>query len=186
MTAPKLTIEKTGSALVIHVEAGQPQLRREENGYSTLSFNAGEDALHIHLTPVNLQTLGLLCVAELPALSPQTTMVEIEYAYRQPARLLNALGSRSLQVVLREVQADTLVDFLWYVKDRELMRAVFANLAQRAGELLMDDISCRWRGINPDTAPAIQSARGRLAVEAVLGVTRRLAEEGQIALEAPL
>jgi len=185
MTASKLTIEKTGSALAIHLEAGQPQLHLEENGHFTLSFNAGEDALHIHLAPANLQTLGLLCVAELPALSPQTTMVEVD-AYRRPARLLNALGSRSLQVVLREVQADTLIDFLWYVKDRDLMHAVFANLSQRAGELLMDDISCRWRGINPDTAPAIQAARGRLAVEAVLDVTRRLAEEGQITLEASL
>lgn len=186
MTAHKLTIEKTGSALSIDVEAGLAQLQREENGHYTLSFYTGEDALHIHLTPANLQTLGLLCVAELPALSPQTTMVEVEDAYRQPARLLKALDRRSLQIVLREVQADTLMDFLWYVKDRELMRAVFANLSQRFGEFLMDDISCRWRGINPDTASATQAARGRLAVEAVLDVTRRLAEEGQITMEAPL
>ena len=93
---------------------------------------------------------------------------------------IGLLDDRSLQVLLREVQSDDLLDFLWYMKDGEIAKRVFANLSQRAAEMLFDDLELRYGHLNPDTVPQVYIDKARAALLRILESFDQLQAEGQI------
>lgn len=176
---PKLTLEKDDSGLHVTVQQAVPSLAKDGEHFR-LRFDVGTDSFTAVLSPAALQTLGLQCIAHLPALAPQMSVASVEDAIRLPARLLKELDDRSIQLLLRECQSDDLINFLWYMKDAELLKLMLRNLSQRAAEMLMDDLDQTWRGKNPDDTLAIHAKRGREAVEEIMTIVRRLIDEGQL------
>ena len=175
-----LTIRKSGDNIAVRIEGGYSDLRQEEDGSYTLYMGVGEDSVEVGLSPTALQTLGLQCVMFIPELLPQHTIASVEDSYRFPARLIGHMDNRSMQLMLRETQADDLTTFLWYMKDAELIRKVCRNMSKRAAELLVEDMEQRWRGKDPDTTLESEAGVGRTAVLEILSIVRRLADEGQI------
>ena len=146
-----------------------------------LTFETREgESVVVRLSRTDLQTLGLQCIALMPALMPTFTVASVEAAYRLPALGMKSLRDRSIQLLLRECQSESLIDFLWYMKDGDLTKLVLRNMSQRAAEMMMEDLNSRWRGKNPDTALAIQARSGRAAVQDILTILRRLVAEGQV------
>lgn len=173
----RICLEKDDDGLRVTVHDAVPHLVRtsaDDGEHFELRIEAGSASLVTRLTPAALQTLGLQCVALMPQLAPQYSVAGSEDAYRLPARLVKELDDRSIQILLRECQSDALIDFLWYMKDAELIKLVLRNLSQRAAEMIMDDLDLRWRGKNPDATLEANARRGREAVCEIMALVRRL------------
>jgi flagellar motor switch protein FliG len=85
---------------------------------------------------------------------------------------LNKLDDRALQMLLREIQTDSLVVALKGA-DGELRERVFRNMSQRAAETLRDDLESK----GPVKVSAVEAEQ-----KEILKVARRLADEGLISL----
>ena len=175
-----LNITKTDNALSVRLRGATPELRVDESGFFTLLMYVNDDQVEIDLSPADMQTLGMLCVAHLPGLAPKYAVANSEDAYRHPARFIKEMDDRDMQLVIRELQCPTIVDFLWYMKDAELIRKILKNISRSAADMLMDDLSDRWHGKNPDTARIRDARTGRAAVEEMLHIIQRVVDEGQI------
>jgi flagellar motor switch protein FliG len=82
------------------------------------------------------------------------------------------LDDRSIQLLLREVQSETLVVALKGTSE-ELRQKVFKNMSQRAAEMLRDDL---------DAKGPVRLSEVEAEQREILRIVRRLAEEGQIVL----
>lgn len=179
---PAVTLEKDHLCLRATLEDVTP----------TVSYDAGKARYHVRLetgsndeivatlTPTALQALALQCLALMPPIEPKYTVASIEDAYRQTAKSVKLHSDRSIQLLLREVQSDTLIDFLWYMKDRALIMKVVDNMSKRAAELLVQDLDEAWHGKNPDCAMESDARRGREAVLTIMKILQRLTDESNI------
>jgi len=84
------------------------------------------------------------------------------------------LDDKAIQLVLREAQSESLVVALKGTSD-ELQERIFANMSQRAAEMLRDDLESK----GPVRLSEVEAEQ-----KEILKIVRRLAEEGQIALGA--
>jgi flagellar motor switch protein FliG len=82
------------------------------------------------------------------------------------------VDDRGIQTLLREVSTDTLVLALKGTDD-VIKEKVFKNMSQRAAEMLRDDLEARG---------PVKVAEVEAAQKEILGVARRLADEGSISL----
>lgn len=82
------------------------------------------------------------------------------------------LDDKAIQLVLREVQSESLVIALKGA-DEAMRDKVFRNMSQRAAEMLRDDLESK----GPVRVSEVESEQ-----KEILKIVRRLAEEGQIAL----
>ena len=82
------------------------------------------------------------------------------------------LDDRGIQLLLREVQSETLVVALKGTIE-PLREKVFKNMSQRAAEMLRDDLESK----GPVRLSEVETEQRE-----ILRVVRRLAEEGQIVL----
>jgi flagellar motor switch protein FliG len=82
------------------------------------------------------------------------------------------LDDRGIQLLLREVQSETLVVALKGTSDR-LREKIFKNLSQRAAEMLRDDL---------DAKGPVRLSEVEAEQREILRIVRRLAEEGQIVM----
>jgi flagellar motor switch protein FliG len=85
---------------------------------------------------------------------------------------INELDDRSIQLLLREVQTDSLVLALKGC-DKELQEKIFKNMSQRAAEMLREDLESK----GPVRLSEVEGEQ-----KEILKVVRRLADEGQIVL----
>lgn len=115
----------------------------KESYLVTLS-GKGDDLAQIELSQTALQSLVLQALAYMPQLELGIVVKSEADAFRKLARSLKGFDNRSIQLLLREVQSDTLVAFLWYMKDGDLVRLVCDNMSKRAGEMLLDDLENAW------------------------------------------
>lgn len=82
------------------------------------------------------------------------------------------IEDRSIQVILREIQPDSLVLALKGTSD-ELKEKILRNMSQRAAEMLRDDLESR----GPVKLSEVESEQ-----KEILKVVRRLVEEGQVTI----
>ncbi|MDR2165790.1 MAG: flagellar motor switch protein FliG [Zoogloeaceae bacterium] len=82
------------------------------------------------------------------------------------------LDDRSLQLLLREIQSDSLVLALKGASE-ELRAKIFKNMSQRAAEMLKEDLESR----GPVRVSEVEAEQ-----KEILKAVRRLADEGQIVL----
>jgi flagellar motor switch protein FliG len=85
---------------------------------------------------------------------------------------LTELDDRAIQLLLREVQSETLIVALKGTSDA-LREKVFKNMSQRAAEMLRDDLEAK----GPVRLSEVEAEQRE-----ILRVVRRLAEEGQIVM----
>lgn len=140
----------------------------------------GNDLAQIELSPTALQSLVLQALASMPHLEPRYTVPDLAEAQRRPARILLEFDDRSIQLLMREVQSDALIDFLWYMKDAALIKRILENMSKRAAEMLMDDLNETWFGKNPDTVLDVFARRGQAAIAEIMSLCEKLIAEGQI------
>jgi flagellar motor switch protein FliG len=84
------------------------------------------------------------------------------------------IDDRGIQVILREVQPDSLVIALKATSD-ELRDKIFKNMSQRAAETLREDLELK----GPVKLSEVETQQ-----KEILKIVKRLADEGQIALGA--
>ncbi|MCK6405498.1 MAG: flagellar motor switch protein FliG [Rhodocyclaceae bacterium] len=82
------------------------------------------------------------------------------------------LDDRSVQLLLREIQSDSLILALKGASP-ELREKIFKNMSQRAAEMLREDLEAR----GPVRLSEVESEQ-----KEILKIVRRLADEGQIVL----
>ena len=82
------------------------------------------------------------------------------------------LDDRGIQLVLREVQSESLIIALKGTS-QELREKVFSNMSQRAAEMLRDDLE----GKGPVKVSEVEAEQ-----KEILKIVRRLVEEGQVSL----
>lgn len=178
-----LHIQKLSSNLTVSLDAVTDTslaYDQKANAFYLQFEGTGNEELGVTLTPEALQTLALKCIARLPEMeSPHRVATDTE-AIRQPARMILRYDDRSIQLILREIQSDTLQAFLWFMKDAALLKRVLANMSRRAGEFLMDDLQLNWAGKDPDDSDALTVKIGAKAVSTLQAICRRLTEEGQL------
>lgn len=134
----------------------------------------------LELTPAALQSLVMQCLALMPSIEPRYAIPDIAEAHRRPARILLEFDDRSIQLLLRETQSDTLLDFLWYMADGVLIKRILDNMSGRAAEKLMDDLNENWFGKNPDTVLDVFAKRGQAAIAEIMSLCEKLIAEGQM------
>ena len=82
------------------------------------------------------------------------------------------IDDRSIQIILREIQSDSLVLALKGANE-ELRGKIFKNMSKRAAEMLAEDLEAR----GPVRVSEVEAEQ-----KEILKIVRRLAEEGQIVL----
>ena len=85
---------------------------------------------------------------------------------------LNDLDDRSIQMLLREVQSESLIIALKGTGE-ELREKIFKNMSQRAADMLRDDLEAK----GPVRISEVEAEQ-----KEILRVVRKLADEGQIVL----
>lgn len=156
---------------------------RKVNDAYILTFEEDSNVFEVELTDINMKAFGLTAIATCPILNPEIVLDSELDAVRYLAKPLFELDDRSIQLLLREVQSDTLIYFMWFIKDEELIQTIFRNMSQRAGEMLADDlleISTRYG--NPDSE-RVKKTVLRDAMDStkyIVSVYNRLSDEGQI------
>jgi flagellar motor switch protein FliG len=82
------------------------------------------------------------------------------------------IDDRSIQIILREVQSDSLILALKGASE-DLRNKIFKNMSQRAAEMLKEDLEAK----GPVRISEVEAEQ-----KEILKVVRRLADEGQIVL----
>ena len=157
-----------------------PKLEKDEHGKFSLSLDLQSMKVSLQLDDAQVRTLGLMCLHHFPYIEPRIIVPEEEDAYRLPARKIGELDDRSMQILLREVQSDSLINFVWYMKDPELAKLVFTNMSQRAAQMLFEDLNSKYGNQSPDTAPSRVVENARASTLEIIAVFDRLVGEGQI------
>ena len=85
---------------------------------------------------------------------------------------LNDIDDRSIQLLLREIQSDSLI-LAMKGASPELREKIFKNMSQRAAEMLREDLEAR----GPVRLSEVENEQ-----KEILKIVRRLADEGQIVL----
>lgn len=85
---------------------------------------------------------------------------------------LNDIDDRSIQLLLREIQSDSLILALKGASE-PLREKIFKNMSQRAAEMLREDLESR----GPVRLSEVEAEQ-----KEILKIVRRLADEGQIVL----
>jgi len=161
-------------------------LKKDESGTRyILSFKTGEGAqveVDVTLDAAVLELLMRQASALLPSPNPELTSPEVDNSWRETAWPLRQLSNNAWQLLLREVQAESLICVLWYLKDIKIAKAVMRNMSERAAAMLTEDMVEKYNGCNPDTLAAEDSRikGAREGLKEMLEVLNRLVREGQI------
>lgn len=86
--------------------------------------------------------------------------------------MLLQLDDRGMQTLLREISSEVLIVALKGA-DQEIQDKIFSNMSKRAGEMLKDDLQIR---------PPMRLSEVEAAQKEILGVAKRLSNEGTIML----
>lgn len=154
-----------------------------KDGEFKLTFTENNIDLELELSEMNLKALGLELIRVCPVIKPEIKLDGSNDSYRYLASDFKDLDDRSIQLWLREVQSDSLIYFLWFMKDREIIERVFKNMSARAAEMLLEDLTAvaNSRG-DPDSPRANKNTlvTARQEVQSVISILNRLKDEGQI------
>lgn len=116
--------------------------------------------------------------ALLPLHEKKLPDVDAENAWRKSGWILKQLDNRSLKLLLLELQSETLIMALWYLKDRDFAKTVMRNMSKAGAERLTDDLINKFEGQDPDNACTNMREGGRANLNETLSILYRLADEG--------
>jgi len=95
-------------------------------------------------------------------------------------RILFTLDDYNLRKLIREIESNLWVDFLWYLNDARLSRKVFSFNSPHICNTLIRDWSNRWENVKVESASESQLKKGLIAMQKVIGTFRQMVENGQI------
>jgi hypothetical protein len=180
----KIKIESYDHTIQISIPDASASLDSVEiNGRAAyqLKFNVGYGSgVTVNLTHTELQSLALQCISRVPSVVPSFTSAVTEDVFRAPARVIKGLSDYSIQKIARELSYETLCNFLWYMKDVELLKKIIQSASLNASARLLEELNYYWRGINPDNALERVAQKGRDATAEVMKIACRLSMEGFI------
>ncbi len=177
-------------ALSLSVDSAPVLTQDGATGQFVLQFEGAKgETVRIALTTESVQSLAhscARCLQQGPAqnvaqdLSARQAMTDPE-TLRSAGQRLKGYDDRSLQTLLRETEWSTLLAFLWFLKDGDLLKRILANLSGRAALITMDELTEKWAGIDPDD-PGRGGERqtGMDAVATVLATCQRLTASGEL------
>lgn len=174
------------NTISLELHASDFTLKKDASGRCyMLSFKSGKGAqvaVDVTLDAAVLESLMRQASALLPSPNPELTSPEVNNSWRETAWPLRQLSNNAWQLLLREVQAESLICVLWYLKDIKVARAVMRNMSERAAAMLTEDMVEKYNGCNPDTLAAEDSRikDARAGLKEMLEVLNRLVVEGQI------
>lgn len=148
-----------------------------------LTFKANDIDLELELSEMNLKALGLELIRVCPVLQPEIKLDGSNDGYRYLASSFKELDDRDIQIWLREVQSDSLIYFLWFMKDQDIIERVFKNMSARAAEMLLEDLTAVASSRGDPDSPRVHKgtlASARQEVQSVMSILNRLKDEGQI------
>lgn len=161
-------------------------LEKSEDARSyVMRFTQDDTEVIIQVPPNTFDALVHQGQALLPSHEKTLPDVEAENSWRKSGWILKQLDDLSLQFLLRELQSESLIIVLWYLKDRDFAKAVMRNMSKAAAEMLTDDLITKFHGRNPDEYRADMREAGRLELNETLSILYRLADEGIIDMEIP-
>ena len=171
--------------LTLRLNNAWPELAPAADGdYCLRFYSAEKDTVQLRLDAATLEELGRACLPHLRPLVPERTTPEAEAPFREPAYFLKELEDSLIRMILREMPSDTLIFFLWYMKDEELIRKVMNNCSERAARMLMEDLFARHGDSgDPDHALKYLAECGRETVREVMALVMCLAEESRAILD---
>jgi hypothetical protein len=151
----------------------------------TLSFKDGEGAqvaVDVTLDTAVLELLIRQASALLPSPNPELTPLEVNASWRESAWPLKRLSDNAWRLLLREVQVESLIYVLWFLKDEGLAKAVMRNMSVRAAAMTADDLIAKFQGRDPDNLPqdALLLKGAHQSLKEMLDILNRLVDEGQI------
>jgi flagellar motor switch protein FliG len=174
-------MDKGTAPIQLSAEGILPKLEKDELDNYFLMLDIPDQPVKIKLDSSQVRTLGLLCCHYFPNLEPRFVVPSEEEAYRLPARVFAHLDDRSIQLLLREVQSESLIIFLWYMKDPRIVKKIFKNLAVRAAQMLLDDLQVKYDELkDPDKATLVVIEDGRGEALEIMKTLDRLQAEGVI------
>lgn len=169
----------------ITLQLDNPAIQLSKDDGSTryvLHVEQGEVKVNIDLSATDFESLVRQGQVLIPSPNLELTQPEVAASWRESAWPLQRLSDNAWRLLLREVQSESLLYVLWYLKDVELAKAVLRNMSLRAAAMVTDDLIVKFEGRNPDNVPQedsrVRDARGCL--KEMLAALNRLVEEGQI------
>ena len=166
----------------LSIAIGDPTFTLEKSefdGSFDVRFTHADAEVTVHLRLPAFESLILQGQALISSHNNSLTDLVTDKALRQSASVFKRLDDESLLAWLREMQGDSLILLLWYLKDRELAKAIMRVISQHAAEMLTDDLCSSFRfGVDPDKDPQGREA-GRCELEGALSILYRLADDGQ-------
>ena len=140
---------------------------------------AGCDVI-VEIGADGLHALTMQCLTILRELAVENKETSTEGLLRGPARKIGTFSDRSIQSLVQELPPQSLIAFLWYMKDAELLSLFLKNCGSWSAKTLMDDLTVFYPGLDPDKAPSYIVQKGRAALEEVVRVITDLQVSGVI------
>lgn len=161
-----------GGQCRLTVRGTNPKIQGDDwSGYS-LIFSHREKRHEISLDACNFAALKALCRQAGFLENHTSSDPHSDASLREQARLLCQLNGSQTQRLLREVQSESLLRFLWFIKDERLIRQMLDNMSEHAAEMLLDDLISQFGGIDPERAPERMACSGREAAVGILELHR--------------
>ncbi len=117
----------------------------------------------------------------------QAEATNLETLAGDPLRLasyVKGMPNAALKLLLVEqafgLYEDTLANFLWFIKDGELICKVLQRMTLHDGRLLMEKLNTLWFGKSPDAASLEEKQAGQAAVTAILKQIGMIKDEGRM------
>lgn len=170
-------------AIALQLDNPAIQLSKDvESTRYVLHVEQGEIKVDIDLNATTFENLVRQGQTLIPSPNPELTPPEVNASWRESAWPLKRLSDNAWRLLLREVQLESLIYVLWFLKDEGLAKAVMRNMSQRAAAMTTDDLIAKFQGRNPDNLP--QDDRllkgARQSLNELLDILNRLVDEGQI------
>jgi len=147
-------------------------LEVSRNGLA-VEFTDGVRKLCLYLTPGQLAELSRRDVWAAAMIGNGASPMGRGGSVRETADELLSLDNREIQELLRDIDRDTLIDALWYFKNVTWVHRVADNMTLTAARALIEDISARWHGVDPDHTDQNHRQRGERALKILVATFRR-------------
>lgn len=180
MHLSSVSIDNKGFEHSLDLTGASATLSVTTNGNYLLRFSEAGSSLVLSLERDQIDALAAICAAPPdrpsanPADIPPTSPTQVGLA-------LLRLDNLGMQMWLREISAETLINGLWYLKNADLIRFVTRNMALRAAQGLVEDLETRWHGVNPVTASDTNRDIGEAAIQIFIVVLDKLIQQGRCA-----
>lgn len=175
-------IQQLDGSLKIDLDATHISLQKKDYNYVLcVNYGNSKDTITIRLNPILLKTLGFQILPSLMDEEITDANIVIESVYREEVKdkILN-YDDRSIQILIREIPADILVDFLWYMKNKDIILKILSNCSKRASKLLFEQLQHKWTNKNPDNCSIQEVKLGRKALFEICETMQKLRDFGEI------